>query len=229
MTGPLRRAHPFTPLTVAVVLSLLAFVLPAPRGPVILASCAIALAVIEGIAPLLRPAAITALPFWVFAFLIHGVLRHQPLEAVALASRFTTVVVAFFTVIAVVRPSRLVDGLLERGLPFSFAYVFAATLQSVPRLRARAKEIVNAQRCRGLVVGGSPWRRIRTLAPLTLPLILSALSEVDSRSFALESRGAGHVVRRTPLHPPGDSIAQRVLRWTLLGLALFAIGWRVIR
>jgi len=228
-TGPLRRAHPFTPLTLAAVLAVLAFALPAPVGTILLCFVAIAVPLAEGVPGVLVPAAITALPFWIFAFLIHGLLRGAPLVALGLAARFTAIIVAFLTLLAVVQPSRLVDALLVRGVPFSVAYLFAATLQSVPRLKLRAREILDAQRCRGLRVGGSIWGRVRALVPLAVPLILSALSEVDHRSFALEARGAGHVTRRTPLHPPADSFTQRAARWLLAAVSALVIVWRFVR
>jgi energy-coupling factor transporter transmembrane protein EcfT len=227
--GPLRRAHPFTPLTFAAVLAVLAFAAPAPLGTSAVCLVAIALALFEGVPGVLKPAAITALPFWIFAFVIHGLLRGSPLMALGLALRFTTVIVAFLTLLAVIQPSRLVDALLARGVPFSVAYLFAATLQSVPRLKLRAKEILDAQRCRGLAVGGSLWGRARAVVPLAVPLILSALSEVDHRSFALETRGAGHVIRRTPLHPPSDSSRERLARWSSVAVTLAVIGWRIVR
>src|SRR5258705_927099 len=111
-SGPLRRAHPFTPLTLAAVLAVLAFALPAPLGTTLLCVVAIAIPLIEGVPGVLAPAAITALPFWLFAALIHGVLRGAPLMALGLGARFTTIIVAFLTLLAVVQPSRLVDALL---------------------------------------------------------------------------------------------------------------------
>lgn len=225
--GLLHRAHPFTPVTLAAVLAALAFILPAPFGPTALCLFAIGLAVFEGVPGMLRPAALTALPFWIFAFIIHGLIRGLPLVALGLAARITTVIVAFLTLLAVVQPSRLVDALVERGLPFSFAYMFAATLQAVPRLRNRAREILNAQRCRGLSVGGSVFRRGRAIIPLALPLILTALSEVDERAFALEARGAAHVTRRTALHPPRDHPRERAARWGMVAVAVAALALRM--
>jgi energy-coupling factor transporter transmembrane protein EcfT len=227
--GPLRRAHPFTPLTLAAVLAVLAFALPAPWGTIAACMGAIAVPVIEGIPGVVTPAALTALPFWIFAFVIHGLLRHAPLLALGLGARFTTIIVAFLTLLGVVQPARLVDALLARGISFPVAYIFAATLQSVPRLKTRAREILDAQRCRGLAVGGSPWGRSRAVVPLVVPLILSALAEVDHRSFALETRGAGHVTRRTPLHPPPDTTRQRFARWALVALTVGVVVWSIAR
>jgi len=65
--------------------------------------------------------------------------------------------------------------------------------------------------------------RLRALRALALPLVLSALHEVDERTLALETRGLGMGVRRTPLAAPLDRTAERVARWTLLLLCLTAL------
>jgi energy-coupling factor transport system permease protein len=226
--GPLRRAHPYTPLTVALSLAILAFVLPAPWGTFILCLVAIALPLLEGVPQVLRPAALTALPFWVFLLVIHGLIRESPLTAVTFGLRITIVVIGFLTALAAVQPARLVDAALQQGMPFPLAYLFAAALQAVPRLRLRASEILEAQRCRGLKVRGSPWRRMHAIIPLAVPLILSAVSEVDERAIALETRGAGHVTRRTILHPPSNAPAERMLRWVLLVAAAAAVAFRLL-
>ncbi|MBI4419602.1 MAG: energy-coupling factor transporter transmembrane protein EcfT [Gemmatimonadetes bacterium] len=226
-SGPLSRAHPFTPLTLAAVTAVLAFALPAPRGPLLVAAGLVAVVLIEGLPRVLRSALLAALPFWIFLLLIHGVLGRSSMAAVTIGARIFGIVTAFLLALATVHPGRLVDALVARGVPFSFAYLLAAALQAVPRLRARAKEILDAQRCRGLRVRGSPWRRARALVPLALPLVLSALNEVEERTLALEARGAGNVARRTPLEPPTDSRGERILRWAMAIAAVGAVGLRV--
>src|SRR5258705_13888854 len=101
-TGPLRRAHPFTALALALSLAILAFALPAPVGTALLGVLVLALPLIERVPGVLVPAALTLLPFWVFLFVIHGIFRGAPLTALTIASRVTTLVVAFLTTLAVV-------------------------------------------------------------------------------------------------------------------------------
>lgn len=225
--GPLRQAHPFTPLAIAAASAVLAFALPAPGGPVLLGVCLVALVAIEGVPQVFPPALITAIPFWILLYLIHGVFGRSPGLALGLGARVFAIVTAFLLALATVHPGRLVDGLVARGAPFSLAYLLASTLQAVPRLRARAKEILDAQRCRGLAVRGAPWRRVRALALLVVPLALSALAEVEARTLALETRGAGNVVRRTPLDPPEDTRVERVVRWGMAVVAAAALVARV--
>jgi energy-coupling factor transport system permease protein len=126
-----------------------------------------------------------------------------------------------------VHPGRLVDGLSDAGVPFSLAFLLTATLQAVPRLRARAGQILAAQRCRGLRVRGSLWLRAKAVVPLVVPLVLSALAEVDERAIALEARGMGGATKRTPLNPPRNGAAERVMRWGLIAGVVAVVVRRI--
>ena len=226
--GLLHRAHPFTKLALALAVVILAFGLPTPSGPLFLTGVLVALALAARVPGVLITAFMFALPFWVFLVLLHVVFGDTPVRAVTVGGQITAILVGFLLVLVSMHPGRLVDALLQRGIPFSVAYLLAATLQSVPRLRDRARAILDAQRCRGLMVRGSPWRRVRAVVPLAIPLVLGALGEVDERAIALEARAANAPVRRTPLNPPADSTAQRGLRWLLIIGAVAAAAMRVV-
>ena len=227
-TGPLHRAHPFTVLAIAGTAGLLAFVLPSPRGPLVLALAVVLLALVERVPRVLLAALVIAAPVWVFAGVLHGILGNDPTRAVTLGARITAMVVVFLVALASVHPARLVDALVARGAPFEAAYLFSATLQAVPRLRERARSILDAQRCRGLRVRGSVWQRVRAVGPLAVPLVLGALAEVDERAMTLEARGAQSPARRTPLSPPADSTFDRIARWLLLLLLAGGIALRIV-
>lgn len=226
--GFLHRAHPFTPLAITVSVALLAFVLPGTGGPLLLLLAVSLLAVAAGVGGVLAPALVLAIPFWLFLIILHGLLDATPDRAVLIGARITAMLVTFTTAVAVVHPARLVDALLERGLPFSVAYLFAATLQAVPRLRERAREILDAQRCRGLRVRGSLLNRATAVVPLAVPLVLGALTEVDERAMALEARGVGAATSRTPLAPPADHPVERWVRWALLALPAVVLVVRFV-
>jgi energy-coupling factor transport system permease protein len=225
--GLLHRAHPFTSLMLATAVVILAFGLPTPTGPLFLTGVLVALALLSRLPRVLLTAFVFALPFWVFLILLHVVFGDAPTRAVTVGGQITAILIGFLLVLASVHPGRLVDALLQRGIPFSAAYVMAATLQSVPRLRDQARAILDAQRCRGLVVQGSPWRRARAIVPLAIPLVLGALAEVDERAIALDARAATSPVRRTPLDPPADSTAQRIIRWALVVGAIAVVVIRL--
>lgn len=222
----MRRLHPFTLLAAAVTLPALGWILPAPWGPAGTTGFALALA---GSPPrgerwrLLRSILLTAAPFWLFLFLLH-----DRATAVTIALRLTTMIASFLWLVAVLSPARLVEAMVAAGWPVTAAFLLSATLRAVPVLRERARRIVDAQRCRGLATRGSPLARWRALRALALPLVLSALHEVDERALALETRGLTSNVRRTPLAPPRDSGIERTVRWGLLFGCAAALVWRLV-
>lgn len=224
--GPLHRAHPLTALTFGATVAVLAFVLRGPWGPVAVLAVALGAAFAERVPGVLKPAALLALPFWIFLLIIHGVLRSDMATAVTLGARISAILVGFLVVLSAVPPSRLVEALVAKRVPFSAAFLLAATLQAVPRLRERAVAVLEAQRCRGLALRGSLVHRARAIVPLTVPLVLGALGEVDERALALEARGAG-AGRRTPLDPPRDGATDHLVRWCCAALIVVAIVVRV--
>lgn len=229
-SGPLHRAHPFTSLSIGGAVAVLSFSLPEP-GIVALAGIAIVFVFVEGVPGVLKLSLVLAFPFWFFLFLIHAVFADNPERAIVLGSRVTAMIVAFLTVMTAVHPARLVEALVARRVPFSVAFLFAATLQAVPRLQERAQAILEAQRCRGLRLTGSPIRKIRAIIPLVVPLVMSSLAEVDERGFALETRAATSRAVRTPIDPPADSRGERFFRWSLFVAVIVtvvgkAIWWR---
>jgi energy-coupling factor transport system permease protein len=167
-----------------------------------------------------------ALPTWVLLLVLHGLLGPDPhhmlgpisvstpgfTRALVIGGRLAAILFAFLSVLATVSPARLVEAMTEREVSFGAMYLLVSTLTLVPRLRARAAQILEAQQCRGLRLGGSPVARVRALGPLVLPLVLGALMEVDEQVLALDTRGVSSSAVRTALDPPGDTTGEWVLR-----------------
>jgi energy-coupling factor transport system permease protein len=235
----LHRAHPYTPLALATALLLLVFAMVTPGAVGVAVALAVLLALTGGVLGYAaRPALAVGVTTWVLLLVLHGLLGPEPritvgavtfsqpglTRALVLGGRITAILFAFLTALAVVSPARLVEAMTDRGVPFGRMYLLVSTLTLVPRLRARAAQILEAQQCRGLKLGGSPVARVTALGPLVLPLVLGALAEVDEQVLALDSRGADRGLRRTALEPPPDSGAERALRWTCAALVTLAYG-----
>jgi energy-coupling factor transport system permease protein len=110
----------------------------------------------------------------------------------------------------------LLADLEQRGLGRRAVFVIGAALGTIPRLGARAIDIVEAQRARGLDTEGPPWRRVRGVVPLAGPLILAALNEVEEQTMALEARAFSAPGRRTLLHRHVERPLERPARWSLV-------------
>lgn len=235
-------AHPFTPFAVAGAVIVLAFALPGPWGPPLLYAAVLVLVVLSGVPSSIVAGALVCLPLWIFLFILHGVLGEGPRVAagplmlsasgaefaVAQAGRLGAIATVSFALLKTFRPSRFVDAVAQRGWSFHAAYLLVATMQAVPRLRARVRGIVDAQRARGLRWGRSPVRRARALVPLVLPLVLGAIAEVDERAAALETRAVSVRGSRTPLDPPPDTAVDRGIRLGLLAAVAGVVAWRLL-
>lgn len=240
--APAARAHPFTPLVLTLAVALAAVAAPSLPATAAIYAITIVVALLAGVGRAALRALVPLAPLWFFLLLLHGVLgdgdrivvagislsRGGLLVAGAQAARLGAIATASLALYASFSPSRFVDAVAERGWSFSTAYLVVATLLALPRFRARAGAILEAQRSRGLRLRGSPLNRVRAIGPVTFPLLLGALAEVDERGFALETRCASGVTRRTPLDPPRDHPAERVLRWAAVAGALMALLWRVL-
>jgi energy-coupling factor transport system permease protein len=242
-TGTLAaRAHPFTPMVLTLAVAACAVAAPGPVAAASVYGLAVAAVVAAGIGRAALRALVPLAPLWFFLFLLHGVLgdgervavagflfsREGLVLAVTQAARLGAIATASLGLYAAFSPARFVDAVAARGWPFSLSYLVVATLLALPHFRARAAAILDAQRSRGLRIGGSPLNRVRALGPVTFPLLLGALAEVDERGFALESRCAGRVTARTPLAPPADTGADRALRWLAALVAAAAVSWRFV-
>jgi energy-coupling factor transport system permease protein len=137
---------------------------------------------------------------------------------------FLASVLFLFTTLA----DDLLEALVARGVSHRLAFVVLSAVQLVPRMQARATTILEAQQARGLVVGGSPWRRLRALVPLIGPVVLGSLIDVQERTFALEARGFGARPGRTAYRVVVDPPIDRWLRWSLVVAALVIVVSAVV-
>jgi len=71
--------------------------------------------------------------------------------------------------------------------------VMGLALQLVPLLQREAQLILRAQRARGIVLEGPPWRRARRLVAVLLPLLLSSLRQAEELALALKARSASFI------------------------------------
>lgn len=125
------------------------------------------------------------------------------------------------------RTDELVDDLEQRGLGRRATFVLSAAVGTVPRMSERAREIVDAQRARGLDTEGGITARLRGLLPLAGPLVLSALTEVEQRTMALEARAFAAPGQRTVLRRHSERAAERWLRWGLVGVTVALVALAV--
>ena len=215
--------HPYTQLALAALLPAFAWLVPGTSAPAITLGAAVGLVLVTP-QPLRRLAAIAgaAAPFWVFLLLLQ-----PPARALLVGLRLTTLLCAVAWIGAVLAPARLIEALVARGWSARVAYLVGGTLAAIPIVRAHARRVGEAQRCRGLAARGGLGSRLHAVHALVLPLVLAVLHQLDERVLALETRGLGGAVHRTPLDPPADSGAQALVRWGAAAACVAALAARI--
>lgn len=235
----LHRLHPLTKLAAALLVIVAIYGLPWALAPLIIFGALLALAAISGVAgPLLATVTRLLLPITISLFLIQGVLfppagatplplgpitltREGLLFAFVVSTRLLALSTTVLLLLKTTHPADLVFALTGLGLPRSIGYVLLVSLQIVPDMSARATAILEAQRARGLETQRG-LSRVRAVVPLMGPLVVGALSDVEERAMAIESRAFMAPGPKTSLRTLTDTPAQRIARPILL-LAVVAL------
>lgn len=123
-----------------------------------------------------------------------------------------------------VPPQRMTRALFASRLPLGLAYLLAGPLLIAEQLRIQLTTIYQAQLARGVPLDGHWYQRLRYIPALVIPLTHSALNDLTLRSAALDMRAFRLHRTRTTLWAPIDSSLQQMVRYGLLLLAVLEIG-----
>jgi len=151
------------------------------------------------------------------------------------AARFLTVFLIGALFIATTEPAALVYSLMRRGLPYRYGFLLVLMLRFVPVFERERKTVSDAQKMRGLEIDKRSLKKLyRSLRFTLVPLIVSALSKVDSLVISMEGRAFGFKPIRTFTIEDRYSTQDRILTAASLAavavlLAGRAFGWRFLR
>jgi energy-coupling factor transport system permease protein len=104
--------------------------------------------------------------------------------------RLLTIGTVFFLFFQTTPVEHLSNGLLKMGFPYAFTFVLSASMQFIPVLIRRARNIRDAQRARGIPMDGGP-RSILYLPAFAGPLLIQSFKFADELAEAMEARGFG--------------------------------------
>jgi len=241
--SPIHRLNPLTKLVLAGFLLVLGLAVPWPGTYVLFIALILPLALAGRI---LKPFLVALFklitPFAVPMILIQGlfwtggtpVIGEGPLSlkaegllfSAASIGRILILASSFLLLSLSTRTDILMRDLVQRGLPNQLLYIVVTSLQILPRLQARARTILDAQRSRGLETEGNLFHRLRAVVPLVGPLLLSSLIDVEERALALEGRAFNRPGPRTSLIEISDTRREALAR---IGLSVATVVIFVIR
>ena len=91
----------------------------------------------------------------------------------------------FFVFFAFTEPEDLGSALVKMGLPYSVAFVMSASLQFVPLITRKARNIMDAQRARGIELRPG-WQALRHYPAFLAPLLIQAFQMAESLAEAAQ-------------------------------------------
>jgi energy-coupling factor transport system permease protein len=229
------RLNPLTKAVIATVGSIGAFAAGGYVGPIGLDVVMLLLALRAGVLrQLIRVSLLLTLPIAISVVLVSVFTRAGttvlftigPFDATAegvdfaaqTLVRLLSISLSIGLFVMTTHPRAFVLDLERRGVSPRVAFVAVATIEAVPALVERAAVIGESQRARGLDTEGGLRARLRGVLPLIGPVIIGALTDVEERSLALESRAFSRPGRRHLLWAMPDGRWEPALRWALMAL-----------
>ena len=124
----------------------------------------------------------------------------------SLGLRVVAIALAFPILILTTHPSDLTRFLSQIRIaswkiPYNAIFVFTTAFRYIPTVSRQFDQTLDAQRSRGVSFGGyNPFRQIRVLATLFVPVLTSSLLGAHDLTLALETRAFGAPTERTFIH-----------------------------
>ncbi|MFC1815746.1 energy-coupling factor transporter transmembrane component T family protein [Thermodesulfobacteriota bacterium] len=123
----------------------------------------------------------------------------------------------FFIFFNTTSPEDLGNSLVKIGLPYAVAFVFSTSLQFVPVIGRKARNVLDAQRSRGIPLE-TGWAALRYYPAFLGPLLIQAFQLAEELAAAMEARGFGRPGRtfyKDYLIRPAD--------WIILTVSLLSL------
>ena len=110
--------------------------------------------------------------------------------AVFAALKLLTLTSAFFAFFSTTVPEDLANSLVKMGLPYAVAFVMSTSLQFVPMMGRKARNVLDAQRARGIPLEPG-WSALRHYPAFFGPILIQAFQFAEELAEAMEARGFG--------------------------------------
>lgn len=122
-------------------------------------------------------------------------------DGVTIAGKFLALIMMSWVFVATTTPSELSSALTAAGFPYRYAFLPALSMRFVPVFRFELATVRDAQVTRGMRLDRSIKGIVRSARYTTMPMLMTAMSKVNSLSASMEGRGFGMHAKRTQLKP----------------------------
>ena len=108
---------------------------------------------------------------------------------IVLTLRFMILIFAFQLFLISTQPRDLVNAMEKAGLPIDYILMFIIALRFIPTLQIEGQRIHEAQLARGFNPGTGFVGKIRSVAPIAIPLVSNALLRSNVLGLTIDMRG----------------------------------------
>ncbi len=135
-----------------------------------------------------------------------------------IAGKFLSLIGMSWVYVATTIPARLSNALTTMGVPYRLAFLPAISLRFVPVFRLEYGTVREAQTTRGLRLEHNVRGLLRSAKYTITPMLVSAMSKVNSLAASMTGRGFGAFPTRTMMDP--QSITTRDVATVAAGIAV---------
>ena len=119
-------------------------------------------------------------------------------KGLAIVTRFLLIVFSSMLFVSVTDPTLLAHSLTRLRIPYRYCFALVIALRFLPLFDLENETVRMAQKSRGISVEvGSLSKILRSVRYTFFPLLVSALSRVDTLSMSMDGRGFGYQKQRT--------------------------------
>lgn len=139
--------------------------------------------------------------------------------------RFLLIVFSSMLFISVTDPTLLAYSLARVGIPYRYAFSLVIALRFLPLFESENNIVRMAQQSRGISLEvGSIHKVLRSVRFTFFPLLVSALSRVESLALSMAGRGFGYSDRRTYMRTTHWSVGDWAVLCLSIGFAVFCFA-----
>jgi energy-coupling factor transport system permease protein len=110
--------------------------------------------------------------------------------ALLLSIRLLNLLAVSFIFFQTVTPEEMGGGLKKMGVPYGFTFILSTAMRYVPLIGQKIRNIIDAQRSRGIDLRPR-IKNVPNIMALLMPLLAQSFILSDQLAIAMESRGFG--------------------------------------
>ncbi len=114
----------------------------------------------------------------------------DPKVACTAAFNLLAIASVFFVFFSTTIPEDLGNSLVKMGMPYHVGFIMSASLQFVPVISRKVRNVADAQRARGIPLEPG-WRALRNYPAFLGPILIQAFRLAEELAESMEARGFG--------------------------------------